>query len=355
MKVALVHDDIFQWGGAERVLLCLSEIYPDAPIYTSVYDQDNPLIAQHFANKRIITSSIQKIPGWKSIYRQLLPLYPIVFEQFDFTQYDLVITHTTRFAKSVITKPGTIHICYSHSPPRFLWNFSDVNYIGFCNPLFSWLRIVDRVSSYRPDGWIAGSANAQKRIKKIYKQNAKIVYPFVDPDGFDGTGAFEGRYMLIIARLNKYKKVDLAIRVANRLKLPLKVVGDGPEMEYLEAISGPTVDLVGNISEVSLKFLIAGCKCLLVCAEEDFGLTALEAQALGKPVVAFKKGGNLETVIDAQTGYLFEQQSEDSLIKALRQLEKNGYNKDACLANARHFSKEQFVSNFTKSINSFLT
>lgn len=355
MKVAIVHDDIFQWGGAERVLFCLSEIYPDAPIYTSVYDQDNPLIAQHFANKKIITSFTQKIPGWKSIYRQLLPLYPIVFEQFDFTQYDLVITNTTRFAKSVITKPGTVHICYSHSPPRFLWNFSDVNYSGFYKPLFSWLRIVDQVSASRPDGWIAGSANAQKRIKKIYKQNAQIVYPFVDTNSFDGIRAFEGGYMLIIARLNKYKKVDLAIKVANRLKLPLKVVGGGPEMDYLEAISGPSVNLVGNVSEVSLKYLIAGCSSLLVCAEEDFGLTALEAQALGKPVVAFKKGGNLETVIDRETGYLFEQQSEDGLMRALHQLKKNGYNKDACLANARRFSKEQFVKNFTKYINSYRT
>lgn len=352
MKIALVHDDLVQWGGAERVLVALSEIFPEAPIYTSVFDRQNTLLNKNFSNKKIITSFIQKIPGWKVFYKALLPLYPLAFEQFDFTGFDLVISQTTRFAKSIITKPETKHICYCHTPPRFLWNFSGEKTPAILNKYFDFLRMYDQISSKRVDYWVAGSKNAQERITKVYDSPSTVIYPFVDLKRFANTETFDGGYLLIISRLNGYKRVDLAIRAAKLLKIPLKVVGTGPKMSDLQNIAGLNVEFLGSADEETLTMLLAGCKALIVAAEEDFGLTSLEAQALGKPVIAYGVGGALETVIEGKTGYLFAQQSVDSLISALQKLMKNGYNKKSCFEQASRFNKEVFANNFKSFINS---
>lgn len=352
MRVALVHDDLVQWGGAERVLVALSELFPGAPIYTSVYDEDNELISSQFTSKKIVTSFLQTVPGWKSMYKALLPFYGVAFEQFNFDEYDLVVSQTTRFAKAIITKPGTVHVCYCHTPIRFLWGISPVT-DKTLSIYLSFLRVYDRVASKRVDYWIAGSENAKRRINQYYQAEAKIVYPFVDLNRFKDLRVFDGGYYLVIARLNKYKNVDLIIKMASSLKLNLKIVGDGPERSYLESISGSTIDFLGNLSEDYLNQVLAGCKALIVAAEEDFGLASLEAQALCKPVIAYKRGGNLETVVEGMTGYFFEQLTEDSLIAALGKLEKHGYNIDSCLANARRFSKEEFIKRFNQVIEQF--
>jgi len=352
MKVALVHDDLVQWGGAERVLAALSEIFPDAPIYTLVYDESNQLLARNFQNKKIITSFIQKIPGWKSVFKALLPLHPIAFEQFDFSEFDLVISQTTRFAKAIITQPQTKHICYCHTPPRFLWHFSGEGRKGSIEPLLSWLRYYDKVSSHRVDQWVAGSDNAKRKIGQIYRQPSEIIYPFVDLERFEGMTTFNGGYLLVISRLNKYKRVDLVVSAANRLKVPLKVVGSGPELANLQNMAGPTVDLLGSVDEEILVLLLAGCQALVVAAEEDFGLTPLEAQALGKPVVAYNKGGVLESVIEEETGFFFREQTVENLIAALQSLDKKGYNEEKCKQQAQRFSKERFNAQFKRLINS---
>lgn len=350
MKIALVHDDLVQWGGAERVLVAISDMFPDAPIYTSVYDRDNKILAQNFKNKKIITSFIQKIPQWKKIYKILLPLYPIAFEQFDFTGFDLVISQTTRFAKSIITKPGTKHVCYCHTPPRFLWDFSGQKITGLLQPYLSLLRVYDHISSNRVDFWIAGSENAQKRLKKIYGVNSQIVYPFVDLERFKGIEPFDGGYFLVVSRLNSYKRVDLAVLAANRLGIPLKIVGVGPQKKRLENMAGDTVEFLDSADEKILTQIISGCKGLIVACEEDFGLSALEAQALGKPVVAFKKGGALENVIDGETGQFFASQTVESLSESLVVLDKRGYNKNRCREQARRFSKENFEKQFKNQV-----
>lgn len=342
MRIALVHDDLMQWGGAERVLAALSEIFPEAPIYTSVFNQENKLLQENFASKKIITSFIQNIPGWKSLYKALLPLYSLAFEQFDFSDFDLVISHSTRFAKSIITKPGTKHICYCPTPPRFLWNFSGEKENAILQPYLSLLRIYDQVAASRVDYWVANSENVQKRIKKVYKSSAKVLYPFVDLEKFSSVESFDGGYLLAISRLNSYKRIDLVIAAANKLKIPLKVIGVGPEKPKLENMSGPTVEFLGIVDESTLITTISGCKALVVAAEEDFGMTPLEAQALGKPVIAYKKGGALETVIEGETGYFFQEQTTESLIEALVALDKRGYNQKRCFENAARFSKDIF-------------
>lgn len=354
MKVALVHDDLVQWGGAERILTTLSQIFPDAPIYTSVFDRSNRMLRRHFEGKKIVTSFIQKVPFWKQMYRLLLPFYVLAFESFDFSEYDLVISQTTRFAKAIITKPGTIHISYVHTPPRFLWDFSGGKIKGLPQLFFSFQRILDQVTSSRVDVWVAGSKNAQKRLKKIYHVESKIIYPFVDHERFSKLKSFDGGYLLVVSRLNNYKRVDLIIQAVNELNIPLKIVGTGPQEGRLKNLAGPNVQFVGSVSEELLGVLISGCRALIIAAEEDFGLMSLEAQALSKPVIAFKKGGSLETIIDGQTGVFFDSQNIDSVTQALVKLDAEGYNKATCRNQARLFNKKKFILEFSQLVNNFV-
>lgn len=335
MRIAIVHDDLIQWGGAERVLLGLCEIFPDAPIYTSVYDADNLRLKDYFVHKKIITSFLQKIPGWKSLYKALLPLYPIAFEQFIFDDFDLVISHTTRFAKAIITKPQTKHICYCHTPPRFLWHFSGYGNYGILELLMTKLRIFDQVSASRVDLFLAGSENAKNRIKKIYGRDSQVVYPFVDLDRFKNAESFDGGYFLVLARPNKYKRVDLVQKACHELNLELKVV-------------------FGDLDDKMVVQVLAGCRALIISGIEDFGLVSLEAQALGKPVIAFSGGGALETVIDDKTGVFFESQTVDSLKEVLKNFDPKKFDPLICKANAQKFSKENFVKNFKQTVASLV-
>ncbi len=352
MRVAIVHDDLVQWGGAERVLLGLSEIYPDAPIYTSLYDRNNKTLKQMFGSKKIVTSFLQKLPGWRRLYKVLLPFYALAFEQFDFGQYDLIISHTTRFAKSVITKPQTKHISYCHTPPRFLWHFSGESSFGWGEILLTQLRVYDQISARRVDFFLAGSENAKKRIKRVYKTNSKVVYPFIDLERFKGVESFNGGYFLVIARGSKYKRLDLAIKACLELRAPLKVIGGSREMSRIRDIRG--IECLGSVSDEMAVQVMAGCKALIIPGIEDFGLTSLEAQALGKPVVAFAEGGALETVISDKTGILFNRQTPDSLKDALVKLDITKINVEDCIRNAANFSKEKFMKQFKQTVASLL-
>ncbi len=359
MKVAIVHDDLMQWGGAERVLVALTELFPDAPIYTSVYNDQNKLIWQHLKGRQIYTSFLQNIPGWKSLYKLLLPLYPIAFEQFDFSDFDLVISHTTRFAKYIITKPQTTHICYCHTPPRFLWNYSGDKVPKVLSFYLSFLRVFDQSASSRVDYWLAGSGNAKRRIDDVYKVNSRLVYPFVDLEKFKKFSSFDGGYLLVISRLVPYKRVDLIIKACNKLKIPLKIIGVGPKMAELKTLvidlkAEGLVEFLGSLDENILMQVISGCKALVVAAEEDFGLTPLEAQAMGKPVVAYKDGGTVETVINGQTGLLFHEQTEVELAEAILGLDNMAWNKQKCLEQAEKFSKEIFKNKFMETLNNLI-
>lgn len=341
MKIALVHDDLVQWGGAEKVLSEISKIFPDAPIYTAIADFENPFIKQNFKNKKIKTSFLQKLPFVKSLYKPLFPLYPIAFEQFDFTDFDLVISQTTRFAKSIITKPTTTHICYIHTPPRFLWNLSGENKFSK-NPLFNYLRKFDLISAKRVDYWIAGSENCQERLKKIYNVNSKVLYPFVDTEKLNPTGSFNGDYYLMISRLNKYKKVDIAVKAFKNNGRKLKIIGSGPELSNLQNEASKNIEILSKVSDPILESLIAGCKGLIITAEEDFGMTSIEAQAQGKGVIAYGSGGALETLLPGRTGNFFAEQTPDSLNKALEVFESLKINPEDCYKNAQRFSPEKF-------------
>jgi len=353
MKIALVHDDLIQWGGAEKVLSEISNIFPDAPIYTAIADFKNPLIAQNFKGKKIITSFLQKLPFHKEFYKPLMPLYPLAFEQFDFSGFDLVISQTTRFAKSIITKPETIHVCYIHTPPRFLWNFDGEKISAFRKLFFKWLRNFDKVSAERVDFWIAGSENCQKRLKKIYQADSKILYPFVDIEKLNPEKSFSGDYYLIISRLNKYKKVDLAVKAFKTNGRKLKIVGVGPEFERIQREAGENIAVLGKVSEALLENLIAGCRGLIITAEEDFGMTSIEAQALGKGVIAYGAGGALESILPGKTGNYFAEQTAESLNKALEIFESLKIKPEDCYENAKKFSKEKFKTRLLELIHAY--
>ncbi|MBI2011821.1 glycosyltransferase [Candidatus Daviesbacteria bacterium] len=364
MKVALVHDDLVQWGGAERVLLGLCEIFEDAPIYTSVVDFSHPILNKKFKNKKILTSFIQKIPYWKNFYKSFLPLYPIAFEQFDFSKYDCVISNTTRFAKVIISKPQTIHISYCHTPPRFLWNFSEDKQsflsdkqsfsasksLQFFPSYLHFLKKYDQISANRVDYFVAGSKNASLRIKDIYKKDSDVIVPFVDDKFFNSGENFEGDYYLIVSRLNKYKKVDLAVDVFNDLGKRLIIVGSGPMLSLLKNKANSNIEFIENITDEFLIKLLSGTKALLILGEEDFGLSSLESQAMGKPVIAFQKGGVLETVIDSQTGLFFREQTKTSLKEAIQKFESLEFDKEKCIKNASKFSFENFKSQFLEIV-----
>lgn len=363
MRVAIVHDDLVQWGGAERVLEGLCEIFPDAPIYTSVFDKENLELQKRFGSKVIRTSFLQDLPGRNLFYKTMLPLYGIAFEQFDFSEFDLIISHTTRFAKSIITKPKTKHICYCHTPPRFLWKLSNERTPKYLETFLSKLRIYDSISARRVDYFLAGSKNAAIRIKKIYKKDSKVLFPFIDLDRFKNVESWDGGYFVVIARLNKYKRVDLAVSACLELGVPLKIIGSGSELENFrfwasQNDKGNLIEFLGNLDDDIVVQVLAGCKALIMPGVEDFGLTSLEAQALGKPVIAYQAGGALETVIEGKTGILFQEQTVESLIKALLKISSKArpafsWDPEDCRSNAKNYGKSQFAKKLNDIIYSY--
>lgn len=361
MKTAIVYDRINKWGGAERVLLALHELFPEAPIYTSVYDPKKAPWAKVFP--KVITSFIQEIPILRRAHEVFGWLTPIAFEQFDFSEYDLVVSVTSEAAKGIITKPGTKHVCYCLTPTRYLWSgygeyqknrqwpFNLLPFYNlFSKPILNYLRKWDKVAAERPDEIIAISREVQRRILKYYQRKADVIYPPLTfknkKDNFS-----QKEYYLLVGRLIPYKKVGLAIEAFNKLKKPLVIVGEGSEERSLKRKAGKTIKFFGRLKDNELSTVYAKAKALILPQEEDFGLVSLEAQASGVPVIAFKKGGALETVIDGKTGLYFESQTVDSITKAVVKFEKKRFKEQDLITNAGKFSKKVFAKGILSIIN----
>lgn len=354
MKTALVYDRVNKWGGAERVLLTLHEMFPEAPLYTSVHNPKTASWARIFP--KIYTSFLQKIPFVKNWHEGFGWLMPLAFEGFDFSLYDLVISVTSEAAKGVITKPGTRHICICLTPTRYLWSGYKLYFHNPILKLISWpivkyLRNWDRVAAQRPDVMVAISTAVKERIKKYYGRDSEVVYP---PAGMSGTRqeALGTRdYYLVVSRLVPYKRVDLAIKAFNRLKLPLVIVGTGSEEWKLKLAAKKNIKFLGKVSEQKLAEIYAGAGALIMPQEEEFGLVALEAQMAGTSVIAYKKGGALDTVIENSTGLYFDQQTPESLMAAVKKFDKMDFNPGELIHHAKKFSKENFKNKFLKLIN----
>lgn len=354
MNIALIHDWITNLAGAERVLLNLSEIFPKAPIYTSVYDSER---AKAFAGKRIYTSFLQNIPFMKTKRELLIPFTPIAFEQFNLSKYDLVISNTTMAAKGVITKPETIHVCYCHTPPRYLWEpdldprASKGKFSFLRSNIMHKMRIWDKVAADRVDYFFANSKYIASRIKKYYGRDSKVVYPGVRTDHFKIAKDSEiGDYFLFVSRLVGYKKCDIVIQAFNDLGLPLKIIGRGPEKSRLQKMAKPNIEFLGYLSDEEVVKYYSEAKAFIFAAEEDFGIVPIEAMASGRPVIAYKGGGALETVVEGVTGTFFEEQTPQCLIDCVKSFKPSSYDPKKVRDHAQKFSEEVFRKEFKEAI-----
>lgn len=369
MKIALVHDDFTQSGGAENLFADIAQIYPKAPIYTALINKE--VLPPSIDIGRVRTSFMQKIPFASKFFKLLLPLYPIAFESFDFSNFDIVISSSTRFGKSIITKPKTIHICYINSTPRFLWHENSKNQYmknwqeKLTKFLFNWLKRYDLAASARPDFFFANSQNVARAVKKDYGREADTIYPFADTGFFTPptiklpatSNQLPVPYFLVVSRLAKWKRVDLAIKACSALNKNLIIVGTGPDEKRLRKLAQltinnqqSTIEFEGRIPRETLRKLYQNAHALIVTQEEDFGISIVEAQASGIPVIAFDKGGQKEIIVAGKTGLFFETQSQKSLEGAIIDSIKVKWDVSACRKNSLRFSKEVFVREINQAI-----
>jgi glycosyltransferase involved in cell wall biosynthesis len=347
--VALVHDYLNQYGGAERVLEELHTMFPSAPVYTSMYWPEK--MSATIRGLDVRTSFMQRLPLVTRNHQPFLLLYPLAFESFDLNGFDVVISNSSAFCKGVVTPPGTLHICYCLTPMRWVWNYHayvEREHLGTAARLvlpaaISQLRSWDVATAQNVDRFLAISQTVAARIRKYYRREATVIYPPVNCDAFTATPCRIEDYYLIVSRLIPYKRIDLAVDAFTRLGIPLKIVGSGGrDLPALRARAGRNVDFVGRVSDAELKQLYASCRALVFPGEEDFGIAPLEANASGRPVVAFAGGGALDTVVDGTTGVLFDRQEVDCLIEAVRRVEAIAWDPDELRAHARKFDREVF-------------
>lgn len=364
MKVALVYDRVVKFGGAERILLALNELWPDAPLYTALFDKQNAKWAKVF---KVSPSYLNKIPFINKFQELSTILTPFAFESFDFSAFDVVISISSHDAKSIITKPETLHINYCLTPTRYLWTGLDEYYrqpaLGILNPLIRSnlkanlikYRNWDLISSKRPDIYIAISNTVKKRIKKIYNLDSEIIYPPLDIDIFKPDKTIKNnKFFLIVSRLVPYKRIDYAILAFNSLELPLKIIGSGLDQSRLTKLANKNIEFIsGNLTDQKLCWYYQNCICLIFPGVEDFGLTPLEAQSCGKPVIALNAGGATESVIPNVTGILYKSKTVGSLINAINKFNTMTFNPEICRKNVLKFSKNRFLKGFRNSVNNY--
>jgi glycosyltransferase involved in cell wall biosynthesis len=346
MKVALVHDWLNQMGGAEDVLETLVSVYPDRPVYTSLYWRER--MPDHWRAWDIRTSFIDRLPLARRRQQIYFPLYPFAFEQFDFDEYDLVLSNKSGFCHGILTGPETLHVCYCLTPTRYVWryrqyaereNLSQATRL-FLSPFLTFLRQWDRLAADRVDYFIAISKEVQRRIAKVYRRDSTIIYPPVDTTRFEPATRLE-EYYLFVGRLVPYRRLDLLIEAFNKLQRPLIIVGSGRDRERLQALAGPTITFLGYIPNCELPDLLARCRAFIFPGEEDFGIAPLQAMAAGRPVIAYAAGGALDTVIPG-TGVLFAEQTAAAIVTAVESFDTNAVSPAFIRAHAEQFDTDVF-------------
>jgi glycosyltransferase involved in cell wall biosynthesis len=358
MKIALIHDHLAQQGGAEKVLEVLAEMYPKAPIYVLLYKQSN--IDKYFRGHKIESSIIQRLPGGVKHYRWYLALMPMAVEFFDLSDFDLVISSTSSFAKGVITKTETKHICYCHTPTRYLWSdthqyIRELRYNKFFKKIISlvlnYVRIWDRQAADRVDKFITNSKTSQDRIKKYYRRNSTIIYPSIEEEKFH-ISKEQDVYFLVGCRLVPYKRIDIVIKAFQKTDKKLKIFGDGLDLDRLKDIAGDSgnIEFLGRVSDEERAKLYSKCQAYINPQKEDFGITIVEAMASGRPVIALGAGGATETIIPGVTGELFDEERAESVLEVINRFDVKKYNPEEIRAHAMQFSKE----NFKKSMREFI-
>jgi len=356
MKIALVHDYLVQGGGAERVLECFTELFPYAPIYTLIYDKD----AMHgtFEGKKIYTSYLQKLPFAKKWHRMLPPLMPSAIEQFNFDQYDIVLSDSSSFAKGVITGPNTIHICYMHTPMRYAWDdcqkyTQDFGFPRLVKKLvpfaMNYIRLWDKASADRVDKLLCNSKFVAKRIQKYYRKSAEVINPPVAIDNFKISEKVKP-YFLMVGRLIAYKRHDIAIQAFNQLGLPLKIIGRGPEMKRLKKMANKNIEFLGRVSEKDLPKYYAECRAFIFPQEEDFGIVAIEAMASGRPLIAYRGGDIPEHMEEGKSGIFFDEQTSDGIVEAVKKFKDTDFDSEYIRSQTLKFDKAIFKARIKEYI-----
>jgi glycosyltransferase involved in cell wall biosynthesis len=365
MKVALVHDFLIEFGGAERVLVEIKKIFPEADVYTAYFDKERLGIhAEEFKDWNIITSWADKIPLFRKLHSPLRFLYPLIWESFDFSQYDLVISSSNNLSKGIITKPTTKHISYIHHPPRYLYYYETAVEWQKYFPIRVYghlinhsLRMADYLFAQRPDYLLANSEETKKRIKKFYRRDSEVVYPPITiPKMIAEYKNYDKKYYITLSRLAKAKHVDVLIKAANTYKFQLKVVGSGRDSEYLKSLAGDTVEFLGSVSDEILSSLFKDATAFLFASRDDeFGMAPIEAMAHGLPVIAYASGGLKETIKNGQNGYLYEDLDEKAVGEEIKKIESLSDEKYLEMRKKARILAEQYsVESFKKKILTFI-
>lgn len=355
-RIALVHDWLNQIGGAENVLETLMGMFPGAPVFTSMYAPHAMPAA--YRSWDIRTSFMQRLPGVLTHHQTYLPLYPLAFGRMDLRGYDLILSNKSGFCHGVPIPEGALHICYCLAPTRFLWQYEAYRAREALpaaldlamKPLIARLRRWDYAAAQRVDHFIAISTEIQERIRRFYQRESTIIYPPADITRFMPSGAPAGDYFLAGGRLIPYKRTDLAVRACSELGLRLLVYGDGRDRPALEQMAGPTVTFLGRVSWDELARLYQGARVFIFPGLEDFGIAPVEAQAAGRPVIAFAGGGALDTVLPGCTGEFFAEQTVESLKTVLRRFDPAAYDPSRCRANAERFGADRFEREMTEFV-----
>lgn len=360
-RTVIVHDYLNQYGGAERVLEVMHAMAPYAPVFTSMYAPD--AMPDDYRGWDIRTTWIQHIPGVTRRQQRALPLYPLAFQMLRVPDCDLVLSTSSAFAKMVAPPPGAVHVSYVHSPMRFAWDLDqyvarerlpDAARIGL-RPLMALFRRRDRATLDRVDRFVANSTAVRDRIRACWQRDAAVIHPPVDVEGFRPVAPSEVQdYFLMVSRLVPYKRFDLAVKALNALGLPLWIVGDGRDRAALEAQAGPTIRFLGRVSDDELRGLYARCRAALFMSEDDFGIAQVEAQAAGRPVIAYAASGVFDTVVPDVTGTYVREQTVDSLVDAIRRFEATDFHSDRIVRHAATFARSRFERDLAELVDETL-
>ncbi len=349
MKVAIVHDWLNQIGGAEGVLEALVEMFPEAPVYTSIYWPE--AMPPSYRQWDIRTTVLDRLPGIYRHHQPYLLFYPLAFGNLNLDGYDLVLSNKSAFCLGVRTPPQTRHICYCLTPTRFVWDFDSYVHregVGgaaqrLVQPFLGWLQRWERRAADRVDAFVAISEEVQARVGRFYGRDSTIIYPPVHTERFTPSHNHDD-YFLIVSRLIPYKRIDLAVQAFNELGLPLWIGGDGRDRQSLEAMAGPNVRFLGRVPDEEMGSLLAHCRAFIFPGLEDFGIAPVEAMAAGRPVIAYAGGGALDSVVEGVTGTFFREQTPESLADAVRRLDDAAFDPLAIRAHAEQFDATLFKS-----------
>jgi glycosyltransferase involved in cell wall biosynthesis len=344
-RVALVHDFLVDVRGAERVFLALCDLFSEADLFTAVYDDKGT--EGRFAHRRVTTSFLQRAHPTARTFRALLPLYPAAMESLDLRGYDLVISSSSAWAHGVIPDDDAVHVCYCHNPFRYAWNARQETLEArgpvsraALGAVFQRWRQWDWIAAQRVDAYMANSQTTKRRVARYFGREATVLHPPVEVGRF--TPGAPGDAYVVLSELMAHKRIDVAVRAFNELRLPLVVVGNGPDARRLHRLAGPTVSFTGRVSDAEAARILARARALVVTATEEFGIAAVEAQAAGRPVIALHEGGVRETVVEGETGTFFERPEPADLAATVRSFDALAVDSDACVANARRFDTAHF-------------